>query len=95
MIYLNVLLTAKDPADAGRVKELLAETARRSRTEPGCTRFEVYHSQADRRTFLLVERWDKCPDALTADARDLETTGCTTLHRPDSYSGMLNCGHAN
>ena len=58
MIYLNVLLTVKDPADSGRVKELLAETARRSRGEPGCTRFEVYHSQTDRRTFLLVERWD-------------------------------------
>jgi len=39
MIYLNVLLTVKDPADAGRVKELLVETARRSRGEPGLHAF--------------------------------------------------------
>jgi quinol monooxygenase YgiN len=61
MIYLNVLLTVKDPADSVRVRELLAETARRSRGEPGCTRFEVYHSQTDRRAFLLVERGDTQP----------------------------------
>ena len=58
MIYLNVLLTAKAEVDPERVKDLLAETARRARHEPGCTRFEVYHSQTDRRAFLLVERWD-------------------------------------
>src|SRR5512144_50350 len=62
MIYLNVLLTAKPTADPGQVKDLLAETARRSRHEPGCTRFEVYHSQTDRRAFLLIERWNSQAD---------------------------------
>ena len=58
MIYLNVVLTVKDPADIGRVEGLLAETAARSHAEPGCTRFEVYHSQADARIYFLVERWE-------------------------------------
>jgi quinol monooxygenase YgiN len=62
MIYLNVLLTVKVEADVERVKELLAETARRARHEPGCTRFEVYHSQTDRRVFLLIERWNSQAD---------------------------------
>jgi quinol monooxygenase YgiN len=57
MIHLNVLLTVKDPANIERVKTLLAETATRSRPEAGCERFEIYHSQADTRVFLLVEWW--------------------------------------
>lgn len=57
MIHLNVLLTVKAESDIPRVKEFLAEAARRSRPEPGCERFEVYHSQNDARVFLLVEWW--------------------------------------
>jgi len=57
MIYSNVLLTVREESDIGRVAELLAEQGRLSREEPGCLRFEVYHSQTDRRLFLLVERW--------------------------------------
>lgn len=57
MIHLNVLLTVRAPADIPRVRDLLAETARRSVAEPGCERFEIYHSEADARVFLLVERW--------------------------------------
>lgn len=58
MIYLNVVLTVKDAAQVDRVKGLLEETARRSATEPGCSRFEVYQSQSDERQFFLVERWE-------------------------------------
>lgn len=58
MIYGNILLTVKDPANIEAVAELLQEQARLSREEPGCERFEVYHSQADRQVFLLVERWE-------------------------------------
>lgn len=57
MIYLNVLLTVKQEADADKVRGLLAELAAASRAEPGCERFEVYQSQAERRQFMLVERW--------------------------------------
>lgn len=58
MIYLNVLLTVKDPANVPRVKELLTEQCRLSRQEPGCARFEVYHSQADETRFVLCEHWE-------------------------------------
>jgi quinol monooxygenase YgiN len=57
MVYLNVILTVKDPADVARVRRGLAESAERSRPEPGCQRFEVYQSRADERTFILVEQW--------------------------------------
>jgi quinol monooxygenase YgiN len=57
MVYLNVILTVKDPGDIPRVRRGLAEAAERSRSEPGCERFEVYQSQADERIFILVEQW--------------------------------------
>ena len=58
MICLNVLLTAKDPADVPRIRDLLAEAMRKSRREPGCLRFDVYHSTAEPRRFTLVEHWE-------------------------------------
>jgi quinol monooxygenase YgiN len=58
MLYLNIWLTVKDPADTQKVMELLAEQARLSRQEPGCLRFEVYHSNNDPTKFLLHERWE-------------------------------------
>jgi quinol monooxygenase YgiN len=57
MHCLNVWLTVTDPAQVPEVARLLAEAARLSRTEPGCLRFEVYHSQADPQRFLLHEHW--------------------------------------
>ena len=57
MICLNVLLTAKDAADVPKIRERLAEAMRKSRTEPGCLRFDVYHSTAEPRRFTLVEHW--------------------------------------
>ena len=58
MIYVNVLLTVKDESDVRTVRELLAQQSTLSREEPGCARFEVYHSQSDARLFMLVERWE-------------------------------------
>ena len=58
MIYLNVLLSVKDPADVPKVAQLLTEAGRKSREEPGCKRFEVYHSTADATKFLLNEHWE-------------------------------------
>jgi quinol monooxygenase YgiN len=58
MLYLNVLLTVKDPADVDTIKGLLVEQGKHSRQEPGCARFEVYHSTAEPTRFLLVERWE-------------------------------------
>lgn len=62
MIYNNVMLTVNKEADVDTVKSLLAEQARRSSEEPGCVRFEVYHSQADIRQFLLIEQWQTQED---------------------------------
>jgi len=65
MIYLNILLTVKDRADIEKVAELLKEQGRRSREEPGCARFEVYHSTADDTRFILNEHWES-PEAVDA-----------------------------
>ena len=58
MLYLNIWLTVKDPADVQKVSELLAEQGRLSRQEPGCARFEVYQSSNAPTRFLLTERWE-------------------------------------
>jgi quinol monooxygenase YgiN len=68
MIYANILLTVKDEKDIPEIAGLLKEQARLSREEPGCARFEVYHSQADPKFFLLTERWE------TAEALDVHRT---------------------
>lgn len=58
MLYLNVILTVKDRADIDKVRSLLIEAGKHSRQEPGCARFEVYHSTADDAKFLLNEHWE-------------------------------------
>lgn len=62
MHYLNVWLTVKDPADVDVVEDLLSAAARLSRNEPGCLRFEVYHSETEPTKFLLVEHWQARSD---------------------------------
>ncbi|HEY2892671.1 MAG TPA: putative quinol monooxygenase [Pirellulales bacterium] len=58
MLYLNVWLTVNDPSQVETVRGLLLEAAKSSRQEPGCSRFEVYHSTTDRAKFLLNEHWE-------------------------------------
>ncbi len=57
MICLTILLTAKDPADVPKIRDLLVQAMHKSRAEPGCLRFDVYHSSAESRRFTLVEHW--------------------------------------
>jgi quinol monooxygenase YgiN len=57
MIALTVLLTAKSPDDIPSIRDHLAQAMRSSRGEPGCLRFDVYHSSAEPRRFTLVEHW--------------------------------------
>ncbi len=78
MLYLNILLTVKDAANTTQIAELLAEQARLSRQEPGCLRFEVYHSNNDPTKFLLMERWE------SQDALDKHRTAhaYTTVYQP-------------
>lgn len=58
MIYLNVVLTVKLDADVDKVRAVLCQLTTAARTEPGCSRFEIYQSLSDRRHFTLVERWE-------------------------------------
>lgn len=62
MFCINVWLTVKESEHVGAVAGLLAEATTWTRQEPGCLRFEVYHSEADPRKFLLVERWQQKSD---------------------------------
>ena len=70
MICLTILLTAKDAADVPRLRDLLTQAMRKSRAEPGCLRFDVYHSSADPRRFTL----DSADDAHDA-IRNRSATG--------------------
>ncbi len=78
MIYANVVITVKAEGDIEEIRGLLAQQRRESLKEPGCLRFEVYHSQSNRKVFLLVERWES-PAAL-----DVHRTAkaYTTIYRP-------------
>ena len=62
MLYFNIWLTVKDRDDIEKVRELLVEQCRRSRQEPGCSRFDVYHSTTDDTRFLLNEHWESQAD---------------------------------
>jgi quinol monooxygenase YgiN len=57
MFHINVLLTVSVESDIEEIRSLLAQCASLSRQEPGCERFEVYHSQSDPKVFLLCEWW--------------------------------------
>lgn len=78
MIYINVILTVKDSKDVPEIKGLLAEQGRLSREEPGCLRFEVYHSTTDEKVFLLNEHW---ADQAAIDAHR-KATAYTTIYQP-------------
>lgn len=57
-IYNNVVLTVNASADISTVAEKLKALAEASLQEPGCERFEVYHSDTEPTLFMLVERWN-------------------------------------
>ena len=78
MICLNIHLTAKDEADVPRLRDLLVDAMRKSRGEPGCLRFDVYHSSVEPRRFTLVEHW---ADQAAIDAHRL-AEAYTTIYKP-------------
>ncbi len=89
MICLNVLLTAKDPADVPKVRDLLVQAMRKSRSEPGCLRFDVYHSTAEPKRFTLVEHWAS-QEAI--DAHRL-AEAYTTIYKPQVMPLVDREGH--
>jgi quinol monooxygenase YgiN len=64
-VYQYLVLKVKDAADVAFVRSTMAELGRLARKDAGCVRFEVYHSQADKRVFFLNEIWE---DAASLDA---------------------------
>ena len=89
MLYLNILLTVKKNEDVERVRELLSEQGRLSRQEPGCARFEVYHSQNDPKVFMLVEHWETQADI----DRHREAKAYTTVYKPHVLPLVERVGH--
>jgi quinol monooxygenase YgiN len=78
MLHLLILLTVKNEADIAKVEELLREQGRLSRQEPGCERFDVYHSEADAKVFILCEHW--LSQEFLDDHR--KATAYTTIYQP-------------
>lgn len=78
MIYSNVILTVKDEADIEKVRGLLVKQGTLSKQEPGCARFEIYHSQSEPTIFMLVERWE------TQEHLDQhrEAQACVEIYKP-------------
>jgi len=89
MITMNILLTVKVEADVQRVRTLLTEAMRKSRQEPGCERFDVYHSQADPCRFTLVEHWAS-QEALDAHR---QAEAYTTIYKPQVMPLVDREGH--
>ena len=78
MICITVLLTVKNESDIPKVQDHLARHGALSRAEPGCLRFELYHSESDPKVFILNERWEN--EELLAQHRLAE--GYTTIYTP-------------
>jgi len=89
MITMNILLTVKVEADVQRVRTLLTEAMRKSRQEPGCERFDVYHSQADPCRFTLVEHWAS-QEALDAHR---QAEAYTMIYKPQVMPLVDREGH--
>jgi len=89
MICLTILLTAKDAADVPKIRDLLTQAMRKSRAEPGCLRFDVYHSTAEPRRFTLVEHW---ADQAAIDAHRL-AEAYTTIYKPQVMPLVDREGH--
>lgn len=89
MITLTVLLLVRDVADVPKVRDLLGRQMRGSRVEPGCLKFEVYHSQAEPRRFVLVEHW---ASAEALDAHRL-AEAYTTIYKPQVLPLVDREGH--
>ncbi len=89
MLCSNIILTVTNESDVDDVRELLAEQGRLSRAEPGCLRFEVYHSQKDPQLFVLVERWE------SQEALDLHRTAkaYTEIYQPKVLTKAERVAH--
>jgi quinol monooxygenase YgiN len=89
MLCLNIFLTAQDAADVDTIRSLLQQAMQLSREEPGCLRFDAYHSTADVRRFTLVEHWE------SQEALDAHRLGkaYTEIYKPQVMPLVEREGH--
>ncbi len=85
MFHLIVIISAKAPADVDPIAGALARMRPLCLAEPGCVRWEAYHSQEDPGRFVLVEHWE---------SRELweahgELTALPTVFRSYSWIGEI------
>ncbi|MBT4863876.1 MAG: antibiotic biosynthesis monooxygenase [Planctomycetaceae bacterium] len=80
MIHATIILTVKPEfeSDVDEIAGLLTKAGQLSRQEPGCVRFDVFHSQSNASVFLLSECWDSQE---TLDAHR-EAEAYTTIYVP-------------
>lgn len=89
MLYMNIILTVNDEQDVDEVKALLTEHGKLSRAEPGCARFELYHSKNDPKTFVISEHWES--EAALDEHRKAQ--GYTTIYQPKVLPKVSRAGH--
>jgi quinol monooxygenase YgiN len=89
MICVTVLLTVKDSGDVSKIRDLLSEHGKLSQQEPGCARFELYHSEADPRVFILNEQWES-EEALSVHRT---AKGYTTIYVPQVLPHVDRTAH--
>ena len=72
------MLTVRESAQVEHIRCLLSQAGKLSRSEPGCTQFDVCHSKSDPKVFILCERWE------SEQALDVHRTGeaYTTIYKP-------------
>ena len=58
MIHLNIILEVQSEENTEKVQDLLTQLGRSCHTEPGCIRYELYHSQNDAKVFFIHEWWE-------------------------------------
>ena len=89
MICMNIILTVKEERDIEAVRDLLCEAMRKSRSESGCERFDVYQSQSKANQFTMVEHWS------SQEALDVhrQAEAYTTIYKPQVIPLVERVGH--
>ncbi len=86
---MNIILTVKEEQDIEAVRDLLYEAMRKSRSESGCERFDVYQSQSKANQFTMVEHWSS-QEALDTHR---QAEAYTTIYKPQVIPLVERVGH--
>ncbi len=89
MICITVVLTVKNEADIPKVSDLLKLQCQLSKKEPGCVRFNVYHSKNQPNLFILNEHWES-QEAIDAHRK---AYAYTNIYQPKVLPLVTREGH--